>query len=178
MISQVMRCLGGGVRETSTVRQIFLHFIFILFIFLVDIISLSMSASESVGSSSEGSLSSSTVNNGPILTTVPSPSISSSSSTSSSSTSGLPSSTASVVGSGGGKRSSTNNRNPSERILLSWCGDKHWLLIKEGVHILLDRILIKDTAHLVARSLYSRLSRTEKRAAVVRYASALLQVGF
>jgi len=91
---------------------------------------------------------------------------------------GTPSTTASSSPTSGIKRNNRNSINTSDRILLSWCGDKHWLLIKEGVHILLDRILIKDTAHLVARSLYSRLSRVEKRAAVVRYASALLQVSF
>jgi hypothetical protein len=32
---------------------------------------------------------------------------------------------------------------PSVGPLLSWMGDRHWLLVKEGVHIILDRILVK-----------------------------------
>lgn len=56
-----------------------------------------------------------------------------------------------------------------------WGGGKQWLLIKEGVHIILDRILLKDNAHLTAKCpLYGRLSRVEKRALVLRYASALV----
>ncbi len=54
-------------------------------------------------------------------------------------------------------------------------GPKHWLLVKEGIHIILDRILLKDNTHLTSKCpLYGRLSRVEKRAAVVRYASALV----
>ena len=45
--------------------------------------------------------------------------------------------------------------------------------MKEGVHTLLDRILLKDTS--TSRGLYSRLSRVEKRSAFLKYASALLQ---
>jgi hypothetical protein len=54
-------------------------------------------------------------------------------------------------------------------------GPKHWLLVKEGIHIILDRILLKDNSHLTSKCpLYGRLSRVEKRAAVVRYATALV----
>lgn len=50
-----------------------------------------------------------------------------------------------------------------------------WLLIKEGIHIILDRILLKDNAHLSAKCpLYGRLSRAEKRAAVLNYASRMV----
>ena len=39
----------------------------------------------------------------------------------------------------------------------------------------MDRILLKDNAHLTAKCpLYGRLSRVEKRALVLRYASALV----
>ena len=45
-------------------------------------------------------------------------------------------------------------------------GPKHWLLVKEGIHIILDRILLKDNTHLTSSCpLYGRLSRVEKRAA-------------
>jgi hypothetical protein len=54
-------------------------------------------------------------------------------------------------------------------------GPKHWLLVKEGIHIILDRILLKDNTHLTSRCpLYGRLSRVEKRAAVIKYATALV----
>ena len=54
-------------------------------------------------------------------------------------------------------------------------GGKMWLLVKEGIHIILDRILLKDNAHLSAKCpLYGRLSRTEKRAAVLSYASRMV----
>lgn len=60
--------------------------------------------------------------------------------------------------------------------LLHWGGPKQCLLVKEGVHIILDRILIKDNTHLIVKCpLYGRLSRVEKRAAVLRLATALLQ---
>jgi hypothetical protein len=59
---------------------------------------------------------------------------------------------------------------------LHFGGDKHWLLIKEGIHIMLDRILIKDAAHLLTKCpLYGRLSRLEKRALVLKFATALVQ---
>ncbi|KAA0149587.1 hypothetical protein FNF27_01404 [Cafeteria roenbergensis] len=58
---------------------------------------------------------------------------------------------------------------------LEWQGPKMWLLIKEGIHIILDRILLKDPSHLSSKCpLYSRLSRVEKRALVLRYATALV----
>jgi len=61
---------------------------------------------------------------------------------------------------------------------VDWRSDdtgKMWLLVKEGIHIILDRILLKDNAHLSAKCpLYGRLSRTEKRAAVLSYASRMV----
>ena len=44
------------------------------------------------------------------------------------------------------------------------------------MHILLDRLLVKDSNHLVhAVPLYGRLSRVEKRAAIVKFSTALVQ---
>lgn len=62
------------------------------------------------------------------------------------------------------------------RPYISWRdGGRVWLLLKEGVHILLDRILLKDGTHLGGKCpLYARLSRTEKRAAVLQYAVSLI----
>jgi hypothetical protein len=68
---------------------------------------------------------------------------------------------------------STAAASPPPPLILHWGGDKHWLLVKEGVHTLLDRILLKEATS--SRGLYSRLSRVEKRSAVLKYASALLQ---
>ena len=65
---------------------------------------------------------------------------------------------------------------PSHTPYLHFGAEKHWLLVKEGVHIILDRILIKDSSHLLTRCpLYGRLSRAEKRALVLKYATALVQ---
>jgi hypothetical protein len=63
----------------------------------------------------------------------------------------------------------------TQRAHIEWAGSKTWLLVKEGIHIILDRILLKDPAHLTSKCpLYSRLSRVEKRALVLRYATALV----
>ena len=73
---------------------------------------------------------------------------------------------------GEGSSNASSSAAPPPLILL-WPGDKLWLLLKEGTHTLLDRILLKDSAH--TRGIYGRLSRLEKRSAVLKYASALLQ---
>ena len=36
--------------------------------------------------------------------------------------------------------------NASAPGVLHWLGDRHYLLLKEGVHTLLDRILLKDAS--------------------------------
>lgn len=62
---------------------------------------------------------------------------------------------------------------PPYPIVMAWGGPCHWLLLKEGIHILLDRVLLKDTH--TGRVVYARLSRREKVFALAQYASCLLR---
>ena len=59
--------------------------------------------------------------------------------------------------------------------MVDFGGPKYRLLLKEGIHYVLDKILNGDDNHLVPKCpLYGRLSKAERCAAAANYASALL----
>ena len=65
--------------------------------------------------------------------------------------------------------------SPGRSRHITWNGKKHWLFLKEGVHIILDRLLGKTSPSVSSNCpVYGRLSRIEKRAAVLKYAAHLV----
>eukprot|EP01138_Halocafeteria_seosinensis_P013727 gb/GECG01014018.1/.p1 GENE.gb/GECG01014018.1/~~gb/GECG01014018.1/.p1 ORF type:complete len:1562 (+),score=342.66 gb/GECG01014018.1/:1-4686(+) len=65
--------------------------------------------------------------------------------------------------------------SPGNSQYIYWNGKKHWLLLKEGVHIILDRLLGKTSPQVASKCpVYGRLSRIEKRAAVLKFAAHLV----
>ena len=58
--------------------------------------------------------------------------------------------------------------------LLVWGEQKHMVMLKEGLHIILKHIVARDHAYLgAACPLWGRLSRAEQRSSALRFAGAL-----